>query len=257
MSKSEGKRLLWPAITLVAATIVFVVLAASFFLVWKCFGKGEAQTYGAFLSFAASAITALITLIYVFYTRRSLETADAAIKLQHQQWEQRVDVVPKFWIPLEQPISAKNKSLRFLDNIKYPQFSCVIWNYSEQSMLVRGIQIKDVTNGEQPEARFLPVDEVVKPHETLQKDIEYDLFTFLCNPDAAHCEQLRLADSAKVLKMEIFYVDWRGDHRSSAIYYKFYGPNLDDISNVNAGPKLIGDRIVVDKQKVQCDEFKN
>lgn len=246
---------LWLFVSIAVVVLVGVAYAMSDFIYrWHKRGDAFAQAEGSLLVFIAAAISVLVTLAFIYLTRRAVEAAQQANDEQRKEWEQRVNVTPKFWIPVTQPDLADSKPLQYMSNLRYPRISCVIWNYSEQSVLIHWIQITDINSTREQNCIFKPMEQVIQPHQTIETDIEWELFRFLCNPDAAILSMLHLGKASKILKINIHYSDWRQQQtKSDGIFYKFYGDGDEE----EDGPKLYGNMISVNKKQVKCDEPEN
>jgi len=244
----------WPVVIFVVIVVFLVILGYSFFSIWTHKGDAGGQAYGAFLAYVATSISVLVTLVYVYLTREALKTAQQANEEQRREWEQRVNVTLKFWIPITQPSPTDTKPLHLMPNVRYPRFSCVIWNYSEQSVLIHWIEITDIHSAVEENCILKPVEQVIQQHQTLEIDIEWELFRFLCNPEAFTPQMLRLEKDSKILKINIRYSDWRQQQtKSEDICYKFYGDDEDEMD----GPALYGNMISVNKRQVKYDESEN
>jgi hypothetical protein len=113
-----------------------------FFATWR-HGDQKAQALSGFLAFLAALVSSGVTIFYIYLTNKSLRTAQESIELQRSQldqtksaldlqqreWDQKVRVLPQFWITAEgeagwyipdseNPNSNRVSSLRFVRAFK-------------------------------------------------------------------------------------------------------------------------------------------
>lgn len=171
----DTKRRILPVCFFALIIVIFLALGYSFFPIWRGKGNNDAQAYAAFLSYVATATTVLVTLIYVYFTRESLLAAKSAVDLQREQWQRSTATEPRFWIEkkrIEGSFALGQTSTGALDEFRFEDFDCVIWNYSDKSILVSRINLTP-TDGE--DSRHIAVQQVVRPHTVERFRIGLDL----------------------------------------------------------------------------------
>ncbi len=151
-SKGTDKYLVFAVLAMVLILLFGLVATLYFVRVWQ-HGDQKAQALAGLLTFIASVIYSLATILYVYLTNASLRKAQASIELQQQQlehtksaidlqrqeWDQKVRVCPQFWITLagENKWYLGNREDLRTPPLKFRGGFCLhIWNYSEQSFLV-------------------------------------------------------------------------------------------------------------------------
>lgn len=133
----------WPAVIFSGIVVLLFVLGYSFFPVWRK-GDNGAEAYGAFLSYAATSIALLVTLVYVFLTLETLKTAHESIALQREQWAQHLRADPQFWL-IERAQPRTNPKLLTHGMgavVSYRHIlDLYIWNSAEQSFRITAVEI--------------------------------------------------------------------------------------------------------------------
>lgn len=227
-------------VTALGALIVFfLVLTAAFLYEWHQHGDVHAEAFGSLLTFFAAIITAAVTLVYLHLTRRSLAAAEAAIQLQHEQWQMRIKVEPRFWI-VEQAhdpaakVREKTVTYRkdmasryrkesshgsfYYDSMNWPFYAVDVWNDGERSMRISSYRIW----ARDEESIYITrpvVGFVVPPNELRSFPITEEMIalafrgrTFMERYERMPCEET-------VVGMRLLYSDWRGDDHSSQDEY--------------------------------------
>jgi len=213
---------------------------------WKTHDDKAAQTEGVLLSFLVSGVSALITLGFIYLTRRSLEAAQDAIGLQQQsldaterlielerdslkavkdatslereKWSKQVSVEPRFWL------SPAGKTVHNFPLIgpqhhgpvPYDAYELVIWNYSEQSFLVHSAEfVVQFLDG--PKIQVVQIGKVVQPHRTLEVNVAANIFALIFKGHTASPYQLRqnLPVGQFTLISSIRYTDWQATNKKA------------------------------------------
>jgi hypothetical protein len=142
---------------------------------WRTHDDKSAQTEGVLFTFVLSGVSALITLAFIYLTRRSLEAAQDAIALQHkslaaterlidlerdslkamqdgtnlerEKWNLQLRVEPRTWLGLSGDVE-KAHTIYYASNQPghhpsdlVPQVMCYVWNPGQQSLRVDTIRI--------------------------------------------------------------------------------------------------------------------
>jgi hypothetical protein len=192
---------------------------------WHVRGDAFAQAEGNLLTFIAAGCSVLVTLIYIFYTRRSLETAEAAIQLQREQWDHIVRVKPQIRL-----IEGIDGRLWYVENSekgqneligRFPEITCVIWNHGQQSLFVEEIR---VSREDWDNARILVEDscKMLKPHTEETFDISRAVGELLAPLADPRSNVLRaLPDIKTKLNLVVHYTDWlRQSQGSKPLYFE-------------------------------------
>lgn len=186
---------------------------------WRMRGDTFAQAEGGLLTFIAACCSVLITLIYVYYTRRSLEAAEEATALQREQWEQRISVKPMFWLELEEnglfylgdPEPARQREF-----INCQQFFITAWNRGEQSILLTEVTVH-LHGGRRS---IVPLRSVIEPNAVSAIDVTRAIVNALCVQGAETVQEFvkKMDRSQYGLTITTSYSDWRGDNIEADIY---------------------------------------
>ena len=170
-----------------------------FFLhIWRM-GDEKAEAFSGLLAFFAAIVSSMVTVIYVYLTNASLlkaqasitlqqeelEQMKASVELQRREWEQKVRVLPQFWVAAEgegkysmpdpqYPGTNRVQPLRFSK-----RFNVVVWNYSEQSFLIESIRVQRSEAGMPPNQQMKDINLVVKPHSVEKVDMSLQVLRLL------------------------------------------------------------------------------
>lgn len=210
----DNKRIKWSVIGLGIVCLMLFGLGCSFFPVWRHKHEDGAEAYGAFLQFVAASLSTIITLIYVYYTRKALTEAQRANRRQWKEWQQKVTVKPKFWIAYQ---GSRNWHLtvpgtnRLNDLGVYLGFVCVVWNYSEQSVLIESIRVErvDVPIGA---LDLTAIRKVLKPHTDESFDITGQVMSQLSKMSQMNLVAGTLdsePDESGQFRISLTYTDWQ------------------------------------------------
>ena len=182
---------------------------------WHSRGDSFAQAEGNLLTFIAAGFFVMVTLIYIAYTRRSLETAEAAIQLQREQWEHIVKVRPRIRL-----IEGINGHLWYIEKSemsqveeigRFPEVGCVVWNYGQQSLL------EDIIVSREDRVEFVEDScRMIKPNTEETFDISRAIGILLAPPASEGRNVLQnLPDANTKLKLIVCYTDWLHERKKS------------------------------------------
>jgi len=164
----------------IAAIVLIGMCAgvADFASRWHARGDSFAQAEGMLLAFIAACASVLVTLGFIYLTRRSVEAAQDAIRLEREKWELQLKVEPRMWLSHSGNFT---KAVRIdvirrgnAANMPQPQTAqqivCYVWNPSQQSFRVAGCLIW--TKGDHSCNVDQPVPNiVVAPHAVGEIDV--------------------------------------------------------------------------------------
>jgi hypothetical protein len=202
---------------------VGLAIAVHFFVTgWRSHSDGYAQAEGSLFTFIAGVLSLCITLVYIHYTRRSLEVAEQAIKLQREQWEQKISVKPICWLELqEQGIfhlgeRAGSQPQPFLN---CAQFFVTIWNRGEQSILLTQVTayFGDMA---MPTRSMSPLQAVIAPNSVKPVDVTGSVINGLIVGPMSTVEEVvtGLIRSPLGFGISIEYSDWKETNVETPVY---------------------------------------
>ncbi len=228
-------------VVLVAMILLCMALTYVFLIAWHRRGDTYALALGALLSFFASVITAMVTLTYLHVSRRSLAAAEAAIALQREQWEARINVQPRFWMGIRSETSDRfahrpltityrrdrpENGEHYYDSIAWPQVVVDVWNDAERSFRLAGYRLWVRDEGhlaiERPLSGF-----VVPPNELRSFPVTPELVALSVRQREFQERYERPPCEESVIGLRLHYSDWHEDNRSSRdSYYLLLTPPL-------------------------------
>jgi hypothetical protein len=255
---------------IIALTLIGIVAVAGWavFLYFWHKGDEKAEAFSGLLGFLAAISSSIVTVIFIYITSASLQKAQAGINLQREEleqikssvdlqkreWEQKVRVLPQFWI------ATGGEGLWFKPHSQYPngpqleplsfgkRFILNVWNYSEQSFLVESIRTQRsdlcmVGNFQTREVRL-----VVKPHSVGEEDISFlvmPLITQTHIPNQAANVLTNDPDNCSKIFVRLTYSDWSQKHARTEVreFELVHRPGdanvsvqeLSELSGVNPG----------------------
>ena len=228
-------------IALASLALLCGALTALFLVDWHRRGDTFAIALGALLSFFASVITAMVTLVYLHVSRRSLAAAEAAIALQREQWEARITVQPRFWMGFhtegsdrfaQRPVSVTYRRDRvengqhYYDTVTWPQVVVDVWNDGERSFRLSGYRLWVREEAHLAIERSLS-GFVVPPNEMRSFPVTHELIALSVRQRQFQERYERPPCEESVLGVSLEYSDWRDDARSSREdYYLLLSPPL-------------------------------
>jgi hypothetical protein len=198
---------------------------------WHTRGDIFVQAEGSLLTFIAACMSVLVTLAFIYLTRRSVEAAQQANEEQRKEWEQRVNVSPKFWIGRTAsndwflPAPPGTNALTPIGPID--GFSCVVWNYSDQSVLIEDI-CAEPADELIPGQKFIELNCVLKPHSDQAIDITLTVMGLISDTKNLHQNRRvlkQVPNQSSRLKLSLQYTDWQ--HQSVRSEPRLFEINFD------------------------------
>jgi hypothetical protein len=217
--------------------VIFAGLTAAFLFEWQRGGDLHAQAFGNLLCFFAASITAVVTLVYLHISRRSLATAESAIDLQREQWEMRMTVKPRFWL-VPQPeniakpiqityrhdvaegyVKGSGNSHHYYSSLDWPVLMLDVWNDGERSMRVSSLKMW--VRGESGLSITRPmIGFVVAPNELKHYPVTEEVAALVFRRRTFEPRFERAPCDETVIGVRLYYSDWRDDdHASHDMYY--------------------------------------
>ncbi len=217
-------------IALVSIGIVAAAGSAAFLFFWQK-GDEKAEVFSGLLAFLAAISSSIVTVIFIYFTSASLQKAQASINLQReeldqmkssvdlqrQEWEQKVRVVPKFWVKNEgtRVWYKKNSESHIVGRAVGLQisgeFSLKIWNSSEQSFLVDGLWIQRLDFCGLPVERVDYLQLVLAPQSVREVDVSAPVMRLLTHTSVDYLPSGQMAgeaDKKARIGIALRFSDW-------------------------------------------------
>jgi len=165
---------------------------------WHIHGDSFAQAEGTLLTFIAASVSVLVTLAFIYLTRRSVEVAqnaivlqrqslsvaENAIELERQKWDSQLRVEPRFWLALSNdsdrscPVYYGQGPSGAPITDWAPQIMCYVWNPGQQSFRVSSVNLRLKADRKFNNSEIVP-DMVVPPHSVSSVEITKKLIALL------------------------------------------------------------------------------
>lgn len=203
----------------------------AFFLhIWHQ-GDEKAEAFSGLLAFFAAIFSSIVTVVYVYLTNASLLKAQASIMLQQEEleqmkasvdlerreWEQKVRVLPQFWIEPKDEIvwyvpSPQNPGGPHLQGLPFGSgFSLEVWNHSEQSFLISEILLERLDFCGLAQERKSYLQMVVPPHSVGSQSVSSCIARLLTRTRASNKPEHvleRVPDARSRIGIQLVFSDW-------------------------------------------------